>query len=347
MTGALWVGNLDWEITLRPDRKRVSTDHLRSLSALATLMRAFAAADDAVWTPHPVDPARVPDVAGLEPVRWLHGPLGDARFDTVEAWAEAEWVDSLRRSPSGRDPSIVVDVHDRRHMQSVLEGLRAQLPGSRIVDDMTALADHLANGGADAGGGEWIVKAPLTAAGRDRVRGHDGRLPDDGRRTKIERLFETFGPLVFEPWMPRIRDFGCAGLVAEDYVAVEPTHEQRVDGYGRFRALTLGASGSPADAVRSNAKLIGETLRSVGFRGPFGLDAWTWRDGDTEELHPFGEINARRTMGHVAHALARRLGSTGGTLFVGAQPVPADAIPLLAAAPGDPAAAWWSASPGA
>lgn len=347
MTGALWVGNLDWEITLRPNRKRVSTDHLRSLSAVATLMRAFAEPGDAVWTPHSVDPARIPEVAGLATVRWLHGPPPEARFDTVEAWAEAAWIDPLRRTPTGRDPSIVVEAHDRRLVQALLERMNAQLPGSRVVNDIAGLAEHLANGGAAAGGGAWVVKAPLTAAGRDRVRGHGGRLPDDGRRTKIERLLETFGALVFEPWMPRVRDFGCAGLVADDHVAVEPTHAQRVDGYGRFRALTLGARGSRAETVRANATLVGETLHSRGFRGPFGIDAWTWRDGESERLHPFGEINARRTMGHVAHALARRMGATAGTLFVGAQPVPIDAIPLLDAAPGDPAAAWWSATPGA
>ena len=103
---------------------------LARVSALGALMGAFA---DEVWTPLPVEPARV-----LLPVTLRTG---------VPARPDLQWA-----APSAKA------ANDRRLAQRVLA-----LPGAFVAERLEQL-DQLAPPGA------WIAKAPWTAAGRDRVR---------------------------------------------------------------------------------------------------------------------------------------------------------------------------------
>jgi hypothetical protein len=42
---------------------------------------------------------------------------------------------------------------------------------------------------------------------------------------------------------------------------------------------------------------VAEVLRDAGYFGPFGIDAYRWRDGATQYFNPRSEINARYSMG--------------------------------------------------
>jgi len=54
-------------------------------------------------------------------------------------------------------------------------------------------------------------------------------------------------------------------------------------------------------------KLVPE-LKVLGFEGNFGVDAFVYRDCDSElKIRPFVELNPRTTMGHVALALEKRI----------------------------------------
>jgi hypothetical protein len=48
-------------------------------------------------------------------------------------------------------------------------------------------------------------------------------------------------------------------------------------------------------------------LRKAGVRGPVGVDAFVYREGDGLRMQPLLEINPRWTMGRVALALGGRL----------------------------------------
>ena len=53
---------------------------------------------------------------------------------------------------------------------------------------------------------------------------------------------------------------------------------------------------------------MASALRSAGYVGPFGIDAWRYRrDDGAIVLNPLGEINARMTFGLVEWARAERL----------------------------------------
>jgi hypothetical protein len=158
----------------------------------------------------------------------------------------------------------------------------------------------------------WIVKAPLSASGRDRYIERDGhgqaRTDPKARRT-VERLFERHGPLLFEPWMDRVADYGVSALLTQEELRIVGIHGQRVDRKGQFVGIDLQPNISEGDRDRllETVEAVATVLRRAGYVGPFGMDAWSYRQEDgAVVLNPLGEINARMTFGLVAWAWAER-----------------------------------------
>jgi hypothetical protein len=296
----------------RPPNRNV----LRTVTRLGTLLRAFARESDRLWLPAPADPGDAPGLI-LE-----SGPL-DSLSPTAELLAWCETPDAVRLRAASRDPvipwdaplrelvwhlpvappAVVAAVHHRSFHLRVAEELGCALPGARMVESMTDLDRLLGARTAPEG---WVVKAPLSASGRERYLIRKERLlPDLKSRRTVERLFERHGPLLFEPWMDRIADYGCAALLSATDLRIAGIHRQRVDRKGQFMGIDLEAEMPEPDRERFLVVVEGvaSALRREGYAGPFGVDAWTYRraDGSTA-FHPLGEINARMTFGLVAWA---------------------------------------------
>lgn len=272
------------------------------------------------------------------------GPASDSAWDPSPDAAPLHEV--LWRLPRPR-PAVVAAVHHRGFCLEVQRRLGRALPGARMVESSAELGEMLARGagagaaagtgawespwGAAAGGGcgagSWVLKAPLSAAGRWRAIHHDGAVhggwSDAGFRRHVDRLFARHGALLFEPWVERVADLGAAGLVSPEGVRWVGFHRQHVDAHGQVVGLDLdaGAAGAAAEELRVEDMAAGEraawqralddvgaALRRAGYVGPFGVDAWRWRGSDGRAcLHPVGEINARLTLGLLARALVDRL----------------------------------------
>ncbi|MFL6293247.1 MAG: hypothetical protein ACJ759_20320 [Thermoanaerobaculia bacterium] len=314
-------------------RRTPSRETLQTVSGLATLLRVFARDGDRLWTPAPVDPERILPVAGL-PIP-VSGPVGPA--DELLAWCETSQAAALRKQPRAilsnlplhellwhlptAAPSVVAKVHHRAFHLQVAEELGCALPGARMVDSMAEL-DHVLPSVPSA----WVVKAPLSASGRSRYIERKGPLLSDPKsRRTVERLFEAHGPLLFEPWMERTADFGCSALLTESELRIVGFHRQIVDVKGQFAGIELPVE---APEMAGTVEGVAKALRREGYVGPFGIDAWAYKNG----FNPLGEINARMTFGLIAWALAERLGIERLRLRFGAEP-PAGAIPLLAGSP--------------
>jgi hypothetical protein len=406
----LVVGNLDAEDELeefaelqppggprRPRGRRAWTPAARAAAAgAATLLRAFCRPGDRLWLPAPVAPDRLADLPGVPRPELPCGPLA-ALPPAAEllAWCETPAVQMLRHPAPRRDagpvdgrhdplglhdllwclprpaPAVVAAVHHRAFCLEVQRLLGCALPGACMVETCDALEAHLAAGAA--AGGSWVVKAPLSAAGRARaIYRHDldppplAGLSDPAFRRRAQNLFRRHGPLLFEPWMTRLADFGAAGLLLPGAgVRWVGFHRQRIDPRGQFLGLDLGAVG-PASAIsieglppalREDWRLAlaaaAGALARAGYAGPFGVDAWLYRGADgSSRLQPVGEINARATFGLVARVLVDRLrgplGLSAGDrvgLAFGRQPPAPGANPgvavvplLLAGAAGEPGA---------
>jgi hypothetical protein len=273
-----------------------------------------------------VDPDRLADIPGLPRPILESGPLRDLQpAAEVLAWGESPEAAALRaqkREPvvslegplhdllwrlPVASPEIDARVHHRFFCLRVAEELGCALPGARIVESLADFDLDLTSHDAPPA---WVVKAPLSASGRSRFIERNGPAisSEKGRRT-VERLFDRHGPLLFEPWMDRVEDFGISVLLTQDEMQQVSFHRQLVDRKGQFAGIELEAELPPAERERVEEVVHGvaTALRLVGYVGPFGIDLWRYRRADgTVVLNPLGEINARMTFGLVARALADR-----------------------------------------
>lgn len=356
------LGNLDceagWAGAALPEAVR------RRISLYAPLFAACAPDDGErpeVWVPTPVDPARLLAAPGWTPpvVQIIAGSAADpataasrGRFErerlagtdaspaaadaprTVRAAAAAASVAHAGFDLAWADPAAA-HANDRARTLAIAEALGAALPGARVVtslDELDAAAAWLAPR-------PWVCKARWTSAGRDRARG-TGR-PEGELRTRLARMLARFGPLVLEPWLDRLADFGVCGEIV-DGAAVEvrllPPHRLRTDPRGGFLGIEL-APVDPAitEALHATARAAALHLAAdTGYRGRFAIDAFVYRGaGGDARLHPLCEINARHSFGWIAHGLARRL----GIRRLGFDAPPAGATRLIAA--GDDGVTAW------
>jgi hypothetical protein len=283
------------------------------IAAAGTTMRAFARPGDRLWTPAAIDPARLPPVPGLPEVELVTGALPPDQ--PVLAWGQTDEVAGAPPiegpPPFGAscEPAIARRCNDHGFAWELADQHRWPLPGATAIDSVAALERHLAGGGAAAGAGAWVVRAPLAASGRERLR-QRGSL-DRAGATRLERLLAAHGRLYFEPWVERLADAGCCGFVgATGAVDLAPVHGLDNDPTGVFRGITVGAVPGlePVEvvAVARAAVAAGEHLAAAGYRGPFGIDAYVWQDGRRRALQPLSEINARLSFGWIARELARR-----------------------------------------
>lgn len=341
------LANLDFEEDLRgrfgeggPARP-LSASARRAAARAGSLLRVFTRDTDRLWLLEPLDPGRPEPVHGLpEPVLESGVPEDLPPARRVLAWGEGPRVAALRQrwgaeSPSaGGDPRRALEdpLHDavwllptpapeavarvahRGFCLDLGRELGLALPGARTVADPGELEAWLATAGAAAGGGRWVVKAPYSAAGRERfVATTPEELGEARVRRRLEGLFERHGRLVAEPWVERSADFGCAGLVTSGGVRLATIHRQEVDRAGRFRGIPPlppaggdpGLEGAERELLEATFHAAAERLRAAGYAGPFGIDAFRWRPpGGREAFHPLCEVNPRLTFGLVARAAA-------------------------------------------
>ncbi len=318
----LLVANLDYEDNQLPLRVR------RAASSIGTLLRVFGREGDVLWTPEPVDIARIPNarvelVSGPRPnieptLYWAGGSDG-----VGDDWTERLWTSA----PLSND--VVDHVNHRRFAFE----LGPTLPGARWIESVDELAPSHE---------QWVLKAPMGASGRGQLR-RRGTEIDAATRTRIQRLLDRHGELLYEPWLDRDDDFGYLGLVSRSGVELLGGHRLLIDATGVFRGVELDPDIDIA-ALREAATRAGEALRLAGYHGPFGIDAFVWRDATGgEHLHTMCEINARLSFGHIARAL----GEPPLTLriAIAPEPIPAGAQVLLAPSDEDLTSAWLEMTP--
>jgi hypothetical protein len=299
----LLIANLDFEDDLaRAAGLDVPALRPAVVSGLVTLsqrLRALGGAGDELWT-------------------LADGALPEGPREVL-AWGESAAVAAVRGGPCPEGPvelgdwraalwrlwpavEVAAACNHRGFGFALAQRLGSALPGARMVGSLAAL--DAVGDGLD---GAWVVKAPYSASGRHRLR-HRGP-PDAAARTRISRLLAG-GPLLFEPWVERIADLGVVGLIDRaDNVRLFPPHRLDNDPAGVFRGIDVDGADVATEGERAQimdaAAAAAAALAARGYRGPFGIDAFVWRDAaGARRLQPMSEINARLTFGLVARATA-------------------------------------------
>jgi hypothetical protein len=282
------VGNLDceahWAGVALPE------PILRRISLYATLFAACAPDAGGGDVPHDVwVPARVEPHRLIAHARWTPPIVHSAAPPSAPDLA---WADLRARAANDRSGTL-----------AIAAALGVALPGACVVGSLAELDDRVARLA-----GPWVCKARWTAAGRDRARGTG--IPGGGLRTQVGRLLDRLGPLVLEPWLDRTLDIGVCGELSATGVTLAEPHRLISDARGGFVGIEL----APID--RAIAEELHQVARAAalqlaertGYRGPFAIDAFVYRDRHGHQLHPLCELNARHSFGWVARALAGRLG---------------------------------------
>lgn len=394
----LLIANLDCEQDYANPRapRLLPADVRRRIAAAGTLMAAFARRGDLLWTPEPVNGER----ALLARARGVRLVTGTLPSDTVRdvndvlAWGETDRVREWRSQVAtvARDdasdnpiamtianryptPDIARRCNDRRYALACNRAWGLTLPGAALLSSVEQLEQHLRAGGHRYGRrarhGDrldeptWVLEAPFSASGRFRLRRRGAHL-NTAARTRARRLFDTFGELIFQPWVDRVTDIGCVGVITDDANwTIIGHHILETNDAGVFCGIVIGepstlpTSGQPTPGhpehdvattsravhtITQTASKLACQLAADGYRGPFGIDGFTYRDvGGDIHTHAMCEINARTTFGLLVHAMARAHGVEHLRMHIGAHKLPdasARVIPLLASDNDDPTCAW-------
>lgn len=281
----VWVLNLDAEGELlaggRPYQAGAAVQ--ARIDALLPRLRGLVAEDDVVL-----------DVGGAGPdASQLRGQPGAAWCPTPGALARLRAAGVLE--PGAPSFAVLRRVNDRRF---AIEHDAGPL-GTRYFTERAPLLAHL---GAPHPPRGHLLKRALGFAGRGqrRIRGAPG---EEDLRWIDASLGEGLG-LAVEPLVERLADYAQhAALAPDGRLRIGHPTRQRCDARGAWRSSAAVAPGEldadEAAALGASVRGLAGALHAAGYFGPFGVDAFRYRDADgAPRFNPLVELNARYSMGY-------------------------------------------------
>lgn len=164
--------------------------------------------------------------------------------------------------------------------------------------------------------GQLVLKAPWSSSGRGLRFLSLGHTPLSMQAGWFRNLVQTQGAVMVEPFYNKVKDFGMEfysdGKGHIGYLGLSLFHTAN----GAYTGNILATESSkeeiitryiPIELLNSVKESICHHLSNVyngHYCGPFGVDMMVTASPSAFLLHPCVEINLRRTMGHVALALA-------------------------------------------
>jgi hypothetical protein len=292
-----WVLNLDAERELeKPDAHTPSAKTLQRMPDLLRVLMPLLRPGDVVLSGHDV----------LSEVAAGGGRAANARY-LGRAWcptprALQRLVETGATPVAAPSLSVLRRVNHRRFTAE----LGQMLPGARYVGNLDELSAVVAT---ESPTGQWLVKRPFGFAGRGRRCLAQG-LVDPSALDFIEASLRAGEGLQVEPWVERIADYAWHGFLSQIGTVTlgEPTR-QVCDDTGAWMQtdLALDLDADLRSELHASARLVAEALIDAGYFGPFGIDAYQWRDGASVRFNARSEINARYSMGWATGMQGRRV----------------------------------------
>jgi phosphoribosylaminoimidazole carboxylase (NCAIR synthetase) len=203
---------------------------------------------------------------------------------------------SQAKVPLAPSVEVLRKVNHRRFCAA----LGLMLPGSMYVETMVDLEKAIAG---PSPGQQWLIKRAFGYAGRGRLKIKAPELSPQERAWVSASLRSGEG-LQAEPWVERTGDFALHGHISRggQWQLGEPTL-QTCDKYGVWEKSSVTRLGDVSETERralfDAACEAASALVAAGYFGPFGIDAFRWRDaGGVLRWNPRSEINARYSMGY-------------------------------------------------
>jgi hypothetical protein len=278
-TRRAWALNFDADTELDHGSAHTPSRAMRArFAALAERVRDLLGAGDVV-----IDPStRLPEGAFV----------GRAFCPTPSA------LRALQRARAELPAAPAVEVLRRVNHRRFSADLGQTLPGARWASSWAEVREAVSDPSPTD---RWLLKRPFGFSGRGRISVARGSIDEAARRWIEASIGEGEG-LQVEPWVDRALDAGLHGyLSAAGAIAIGEPTVQRIDARGAWLGSARAAPGDLApgeiEALFAEARATASALRAAGYFGPFGIDAFRWRDGGGERFNPRVEINARYSMG--------------------------------------------------
>lgn len=280
-----WVLNLDAELELAdPARYRRSPAMAAALAHHGARIPGLVRAGDRVVGAN--DPAGC--AAGLAGRTWCPTPSALAELERAGA--------ELPRVPGVEVLRAVL----HREFSARLGG---GLEGASWVSDGAELRARLAQAARGGPGSTlWVLKRGWGFAGRGQRR-VDPRVPEPAFLAWADRALQEDRGGQLEPWLERLADFGLHGWLSADGALVRGAPTLTVnDSRGAWSSSRPAAPGELAaeelEQLEATREQAAHALVRAGYFGPFGLDAFRYRDpGGRVRFQPLSEVNARFSMG--------------------------------------------------
>ena len=179
-------------------------------------------------------------------------------------------------------------------------------------------------------GGDVLLKAPWSSAGRGHLKLINGEWPDAATAWAEKVLGQQEG-LVVEPWLDRELDFSAQYEFSKEGVKLVGMTRVINDAAGRYMGTyvhhkwTNGLDPKLTEFLFREAKVmqvykveIPKMLESIvkdDFRGNIGVDAMVYKIGGEWKLRKVVEVNPRVTMGRVSIELLKKFGFSGAGFY--------------------------------
>jgi phosphoribosylaminoimidazole carboxylase (NCAIR synthetase) len=216
-----------------------------------------------------------------------------------EAWSPTPRALKLMLECGVRLPCApTLDVLRRVNHRRFCAALGQVLEAARYVESLDTLQEHMARYAAST----WLLKRPFGFSGRGNRR-VSPTTDVASSRSWIETSFRRGEGLQAEPWVEIEREFALHGSIdADGQIRLGTPTVQECDPRGAWigtrEIKPPDLDRNEHDTLYLEAERTARALVAGSYFGPFGIDAYRWRD-DRGQLHfnPRSEINARYTMG--------------------------------------------------
>lgn len=292
MAAVAWVLNLAAELELeRPSAWHVGARVQQHLDRFVPVAAQLLGPEDHMLTPHQTLPERLLGAPGR-----AFCPTPSALRALRTAGATPEVAPSLE---------ILQAANHRRFGLALGAGVR----GARFIVDEAELRSTLDERNVPL----WLFKKPFGFSGKGQRRIRQ-QLSADDERWLTAAL--AHGGVWAEPWVTIEREFAAHGYVNETgQWIIGNVCVQQVDAYRSWQRSTLATPAEVAqfglNRVLGAAERVASALAAHGYFGPFGVDAFAWRDTNGLTLNALSEINARYSMGWASGMAHVSRGPTG------------------------------------
>ncbi|MEZ4445784.1 MAG: hypothetical protein R3B72_42300 [Polyangiaceae bacterium] len=225
-------------------------------------------------------------------------PPGRFRGFRGRAWCPTPSAQRrLREVGAELSPAPPVEVLRAVNDRAFSAALGQTLPGACFVRDERELQEAVASFPA---GRRLLLKRAFSFAGKGRRPVAAGTL-DEGALAWARASFKSGGVQV-EPFVERLLDLGLHGFLAADGTVTfgVPTVQQ-IAKDGAWRGSTRAEPGlldaGEEASLKAEGARVAQALRAAGYHGPFGIDAFRYREAGAVIFNPRTEINARYSMG--------------------------------------------------